>query len=143
MNAFLDLAEKQISAPRKARMRAAAKRALEKALRERDRMFSQWKKWHHEQTELLVAGPHGEAVHALAAFLERMTLEQGSELIELVAAGPWRSADRDAKYQVLRLIDWTIAHLRECSGLPPFNDSLPFSDEPPTAFEIIRAAVLA
>ncbi len=86
---------------------------------------------------MLLAGPYSEAARELATFLETMTLEQGPKLIAL--AIPWRGADPDAKYQVLRLIDYALAHLRERDGLPPFSDSIPFSDEPPTIFEIIRA----
>lgn len=138
MNAFLELAELQISGPVKARRHAAEKRALEKALRERDQQFKLWRKWHREQCEALLAGPHAEAAQALIAFLNAMTITQAAGLLALVEHGPWRGADPDARYQVLRLIDASIAHLRERAGLASFNDSLPWTDEPPTAFEILR-----
>jgi hypothetical protein len=39
---------------------------------------------------------------------------------------------------LLGLIDTRIIYLRINEGLSPIDDSIPFSDEPPTAFEIIR-----
>jgi hypothetical protein len=141
VNAFLELAERQMSAPRKARERAAEKRAqtkAEKALADRDQLFQLWRKWHREQCDALLTGSYGEAGHELVAFLDTMSLEQAPNLIALVERGPWRSANPDARYHVLRLIDGHIAHLRERAGLAPFEDSLPFTGEAPTAFEVIR-----
>jgi hypothetical protein len=140
MNAFIDAAERQLTAPTKRRLQAAEKRAREKrnkALRERDQQFQLWQKWHRKQCEALLAGPHHAPANTLIEFLKDMTLEQGAELIEIVERGPWRDSDVDTRYQVLRLIDHHIAHIRECAGLAPFNDALPFSHEPGTVFQIL------
>ena len=56
MNAFEDLAERQISAPRKARLRAAEKRgerraAERKAAKERQQLNAVWRRWRNEQRE--------------------------------------------------------------------------------------------
>jgi hypothetical protein len=139
LTAFEILAERQISAPRKARMRAAEQRAVEKVRAERDR---QWETWQHTQQkrfEELLAGPYGAAARALVAFLNALTLDQAPELIARIARGPWRGADPETRYQILRLIDSSIARARERAGLAPFDDALP--DEPPTAFQIIREAL--
>ena len=138
-SAFEALADRQISAPRKARARAAERRAAEKALRERDQQCAAWRRWHQKQTEELLAGPHGEAAYELVEFLAAMTLDRAADLIALVERGPWRSADPDTRYQVLRLVDHDIARLRERAGLAPYDDALP--GEPPTAFQIIREAL--
>jgi hypothetical protein len=143
MNAFLDVAERQISAPVKARRRAVEKRtarkdAMEKALDERDTQLRAWCAWRRERVDALLSGPHGHAARALSEFLSGMTLASANELIAVVQAGPWREADADTRFEVLSLVDAAIIRLREKSKLPPFDDALPFSDEKLTAFQIIR-----
>jgi hypothetical protein len=141
VNAFADLAERQISAPVKARHRAVEKRAAARekanqALEERDQLFAMWRRWRRDRVEALLSGPHGEAVGELTAFLKGMTLEQAPELITLVERGPWRQADTDTRFEILGLIDAAIVRLRERNDLDPFDDALP--GEPLTAFQVIR-----
>jgi hypothetical protein len=137
--AFEALADRQINAPRKARMRAAERRAVEKALTERNKQYAAWQHWHQNQCEELLAGRHGDDARTLVAFLNALTLDQAPDLVALVERGPWRGADPDTRYQILRLVDRSIAHVRERAGLAPFDDALP--NEPPTAFQIIREAL--
>lgn len=125
MNAFLDLADRQITAPVKARRRAAEKRAANKAVDSRDRLNVAWRRWHDEQGEVLLAGPHGDAARHLIAFLGNMGLNQGAELVALVKAGPWRQTDSDTRFEIMALIDARIIKLRERGCLPPFDDPLP------------------
>jgi hypothetical protein len=134
MNAFLDLAERQISNPVKARHRAIEKRR-ENAQEARD-LLADWARQRRERVDILLAGPHGKAASALVAFLKAMTLDQAPALIELVEDGPWRDADPDTRFEVLALVDVAIVNLRERNGLLPFEDALP--GEPPNAFLIIR-----
>ena len=138
MNPFLELAERQISAPVKARQRAAEKRAMrtaeQKAIAKRDCMFQAWKHWRREQLDAALGGPHGGALQALIAFLK--TMKCGDALIEHVRAGDWKAADGDTRFLVLHLVNAAIVRLREERGLAPFDDALP--SEPPTAFQIIR-----
>jgi muconolactone delta-isomerase len=139
MNAFTEIGARQISAPVKARQRAAAKRrekAKEKALAERDDLLRLWKRWRHERLEALLAGPYGESVRELLAFLQTMSLDDGPQLIEFVSAGDWHRTDPDTRFEILSLINTALTTLREQHGLPPFDDALP--DEEPTAFLIIR-----
>jgi hypothetical protein len=127
MNAFLELAERQISAPVKTRQRAAEKRAMrkaeQKALAERDCMFAAWKRWRREQLDAALAGPHGEALGALIAFLK--TAKHGGALVDHVLAGNWQIRDGDTRFLALHLINAAIVALREQHDLPPFDDPLP------------------
>jgi hypothetical protein len=136
--AFLELADKQISAPAKARQRAAEKRAetreRDKALEERDRQARMWRAWRRAKIEELLAGPYGTDVKALVDFLEQ--LSSASELIEFIKCGPWHNADSNTRFVVLGLVDLAIVEVREKRGLPPFDDPLP--GEPPNAFLTIR-----
>jgi hypothetical protein len=130
MNAFLELADRQISSPRKARMRAAEKRE-DKA---QERLALLYEKRRKEQVAKLLAGPHGEAARALIAFLDAMTLNHGKELISVME--PWRSADANTRFEVLSLADSAIMKLREQRNWPVFDDPLPSA--PPSVFLIIR-----
>jgi hypothetical protein len=139
MNAFLDLAERQIPASVKARRRAAESRrtrAQEKALAERDAMFHSWKRERRAQLDAALAGPRGHALKRLVAFLNVMTLESVGALIDRVRADDWPTADADTRFLVLHLVGVTIMHLRERAGLPSFDD--PLFDQPPNAFLRLR-----
>jgi hypothetical protein len=139
MNAFLDLADRQISGPCKARHRAAEKRAARKAADDRDQLRRARQLSREERLQTLLASPHAPAARALIDFLEAMTLDQGAALIALIAAGPWIAADADTRFLVLALIDRAIVALRERCGLEAFNDALP--DERASVFQIIREAL--
>jgi hypothetical protein len=138
VNAFLELAERQISAPVKTRQRAAEKRAVrkaeQKALAERDCMFAAWKRWRRERLDAALGGPHGEMLQALITFLK--TMKSADALVDHVRTGNWKATDTDTRFLALHLVNSTIVRLHEERGLPPFDDALP--GEPPTAFQIIR-----
>jgi hypothetical protein len=141
MNRYLDYAERVLTAPDKRRLRQAetrARRAQENSLRERDVLFVLWRKHHKAQHDALLAGSYGAAAQALIDFMRSMSLMDGSLLIDWVRAGPWRDADTDTRFIVLQLISNALVRLRENNGLEPFDDSLPFSNEPETAFQIIK-----
>jgi hypothetical protein len=123
INAFLDLADRQISAPRQARRRRLVEAPRQTT--EREQLSAAWRQWHSERHAALVAGPHGDAVGRLFDFLDGMTLDQGAALIELIKGGPWRQAAADTRFEVLALIDTAIVGLRTRSGLSPFDDALP------------------
>ena len=136
---FAELAEQHATAHYRSRLRAAktrAQRKMEKRLSERDQLYRDWIKWHKERKAALLSGPWCRQAQELAEFLERMTLEDAPELIQMVDHGPWRTADADTRFLILELISHTIIHIREREGLEPFDD--PFSDDDPNAFLIIR-----
>jgi hypothetical protein len=140
-DAFLDLAERQIAAPRKARMRAAEARAARKAaadeaLAERGEMFRRWKRWRKERVAAVLNGPHSDAARELVGFLESMTLADEAALLAFVKQGPWREADSDTRFEILALVDTAIVRLRERDELVPIDDPLP--DAPPGAFLLLR-----
>jgi hypothetical protein len=141
-NVFTDFAEQNTPAAVKAHQRAAAKRrekAVTKALQERNDLFCIWKKWRRERIEALLAGPHSAKARALIAFLETMTLDQSSELIEFVRAAGWQHTDLDVKFEILSMVNTALTVLRERAGLPEFDDGTGISrDEEPTAFIVIR-----
>lgn len=138
---YAQLAQDQIVSPIKARMRAAKTRAERKLAKQQDDKTIQhelWRRWHRKRVEDLKKGNHSKAINEVSDFLERMTFEDGGALIELIERGPWRQADVDTRYLLLGLINQRIMFLRVAESLAPFDDAIPFSDEEPTTFEIIR-----
>ena len=91
INAFLDLADRQINAPRQARRRA--RKTSRRARLPSESSCAAWRRWHGERRGALLAGPHGDAARHLIGFLDGMTLDQGAALVEPGQAGPWRHAD--------------------------------------------------
>ena len=133
-NAFLELAERQIVAPVKARGRALEKR--NRKLEESQRLFRHWQ---NKRLEQLLAGHHSEAARDLVHFLENMQPADEPALIQKIGRGAWRQADGDARFAALHLIDIAIARVREQQGLPPFDDPLPWlDDDPEPIFRIIK-----
>jgi hypothetical protein len=135
VNSFLTLADRQISAPRKARHRAAEKRALRKVHKDDDQLRRGYAEWRRERRDAFL-NAHRQEANELFRFLAGMQLTDGPALLELL--GPWRFADPSARAEVLSVVDAAITKLRERNGFPPFDDSLPWSDELPRVFELAR-----
>jgi hypothetical protein len=117
-------------------MHAAQQRAVSKVQAENAKLSKLWHVWRREQRDKLFAGPYGQEARTLLAFLQTMTFSSAAKLLEMVDAGPWREADRDAQFEVLRMIDDAIIALREKHGLPPFSDPMP--GEADNAFLLVR-----
>jgi len=105
----------------------------------------QLRNYHRLKRQEMVAlrnGPYGQHVKELEQLLDTLAMESAPALVGYIAKCIWlRSAPPDIKHQVLGIISATIARLRVRAGLPPFDDSLPFTDEPPTAYEQIRHTI--
>lgn len=135
---FEDFANEHQSRYSKRRESKAAERAQQKELHERKYLFHEWQQWHLKRKQVLLEGPFGEAAQELGLFLERMTTADAAALIEQVKSGPWCTADSDIRFLVLGMISHAIIYLRECEGLPPFDDPIPWSDDEPDVFMIIK-----
>jgi hypothetical protein len=131
-NPFLALADRQLPAHVKARLRRAERR-----LEARDRLTKAYEQKRQQEIDDALAGPHGPQLATLIASLPEISLDQETDLIDL--AQPWRSANPDARFLALRLIDDRIIKLREAAGLAPFDDPLPH--EQSSAFIRIREAL--
>jgi hypothetical protein len=106
------------------RKQRAQERAVRKALQERDYLYKEWKTWHEKQLKEFLNSDYAAAASELHSFLLTAGLDSGDELIELVRRGPWREADEDTRYQVLRMINHAVVYLRENNGMEPFDDPL-------------------
>ena len=110
---------------------------LEKELRDNAHLLRAWKRWHADQLNEVLAGPHGAAVALVVGFLDGMEPQSAPALIALLDQHDWGQIDHNVRYVLLHEINSKITALRERSGLPPIDDALP--GERDTGFLIIRA----
>lgn len=145
MNSFLNIADTQMAAPVKAKHRVKEKRAAarmvmteaEQKLHDQSKLLGQWRAWHRERQQTLLAGPFGQDIKKLKSFLRGMSPESAPNLIKLIKEGEWGArASVDVRHEILVMVGRGIMRVRERHGLQPFDDSLP--GEAPTAYEIIR-----
>jgi hypothetical protein len=111
-----------------------------KNLAERSKTFRRWRAWHREQLDSALRGPWHAELRELLDF--RLTSGNGKALVDLVKRQGWHGAGSQMKYLVLRELDQKIIRLREDSGLDPFSDPLPWSDEPDNVFRTIKQFLL-
>lgn len=144
-NPFAALAAEQVSAPVKARQRAAEKRrersaAAEKQLAEDDQLLKLYRRHKREQVKALLAGPFGQDVRGLMAFMRTMTLSSAPALVRLVRESVWiKALPADQQYILLGVISHGITKVREREGLEPYFDGV-YGDAP-RAFEQIKTII--
>jgi hypothetical protein len=132
VNAFEQLADRQIAAPVKRRL--ARTTAEEATRKDNEKLLRRWHRWRQESLDAALASPDGHRIRALIEFLK--TNPGDTALIDFVRSGRWDKAAVDARFLALRLIDDALIAAREQAGLPPLDDALP--GEPATAFITIR-----
>jgi hypothetical protein len=113
--------------------------------RERERagdakMFRAWKKFHREEREAVLAGPHGTVLSELFRMFKNLQHVQPSQLIGFVDSIDWSSIDYVTRLTVLHEINNAITSYRLKRGLEPIDDALP--GDPDTPFRAIKAIVL-
>lgn len=156
MNAFLAVADIQQNAASKARDRGLERRmakfvvkseadapmvasAADKQMFENSVLLRRYRVAMAQRRSDLLEGPHGREVKALLMLLDSLTASSAGALVSYVVKARWlQEADQGTRLDVLSIVGTAIARFRVRSGLPPFDDSLPFTNEPPTAFEQIR-----
>jgi hypothetical protein len=109
---------------------------LEKELRDGAHLLRAWKRWHADQLEETLNGPHGTAVAQVMATLEHMTPNSAPALISLMRDFDWSQMSANVRLVVLHEINQAITRLRERAGLAPIDDALP--GERPNAFSLIK-----
>jgi hypothetical protein len=114
------------------------KRQVDRKRRDGDaRLLRQWHKFHREQLEAALAGPHGAVLGRLMKFLETLTPKSMPALIGQIEAPAWQLADAQTRFVALHEINDAIAAVREHHGMPPLDDALPHQRL--NGFLIIRA----
>ena len=156
LNPFEQIAEAQLTAAAKARHRAADKRMeklvvqsdrdapmvaspADKAMFEASKQFREYQRWLKQRRNDLFNGPYSAQLAELDSMLKALSPESAPALVDWVEYADWlQQADYNTRHNTLSVIGDEIARFRVRQGLAPFDDSLPFLNEPPTAFEQIR-----
>jgi hypothetical protein len=97
-------------------------------------------KFHREERETLLAGPHGSVLNELFRVLANLKHMQPAQLIGYVQSIDWAAIDYNTKLVVIHECNNAITTLRVKHGLAPIDDNLP--GEPETPFRTIKAVVL-
>lgn len=149
-NPFIRQGTDQLSAPvkrREMRLRIAKSdkdapmklSAQEKHMQEQSAQAKMWRASKKEEIKKALHGPYGEQMEILYDITRRMTIDDGDKLIDVLRALQLSGADEDTRYVALALIGASCIRVRIQNGFAPMDDSLPFSDEEPTVFEVCRA----
>lgn len=159
-NAFEAVADAQLTAAAKAQHRAHEKRMsklvvtserdapmvaspADKAMFEKNAAFNEYRKILAKDRRALFDGSLGREFKALADMLDTLTPSSATALTSYIEACDWlNGADDNARYAALRLVGAAIIKLRIRAGLAPFDDSIPFMDEAPTAFQTVRKQLI-
>jgi len=114
-----------------------SKREKEKELVDREKLLRAWKKFHREELETVLAGPHGAVLAELFRMFKNLALVQPSQLIGFTRSIDWRSIDYATRLVVLHEINNAITAFRVKHDLEPIDDNLP--GQPDTPFRTIKA----
>ena len=113
-------------------------RDQQKELADHARLMRAWKAWHREQLDEALAGPHGALDFRIddparparaRAPPRRCSTSSGAAIGAPSATTPGSPCCIE--------INDRITRMRECHGLPPFDDPLP--GQPDNVFRIVRA----
>jgi hypothetical protein len=139
VNPFADLAAEL---PRAAQRRLERKvaRVEIKGYEDNDKLRVDYVRAFEQDKAGLLSGPYAvEAQRALGAVRAGLLANVAGIVAE--ASSALRAIpDPEARFLTLRLISQTIADLRCAEGLVELDDGLPFSDEVPSLFVLIREA---
>jgi hypothetical protein len=138
---FLELAERQMAAPVKARIRANETRRSKREQQrdeEQQRLSAYYCARRRQELDDALAGDDGAKLQALIAQLDTLTLETIPQLAAFVRAEGWHTAATTTLFVARRLAGESIMKLREKNGLEPFDDPLP--GDPATPEQDLRNA---
>jgi hypothetical protein len=111
--------------------------AKNKELQDNTYLLRAWKKFHHEELEEALAGPHGAMVERLMFILSTLSQDSAPLLLAYVRGVDWSSVSHDTRLTVLHQINDRITRMRQRHGLTPIDDPLP--GQPDNVFRIVRA----
>ena len=109
----------------------------EKKLADDARLLRAWKKFHREEREAVLAGPHSVVLAGLFRMFAHLQHVQPAQLIGFTQSIDWALVDCNTRLVVLHELNNTITAVRTKRGLEPIDDNLP--GQPDTPFRAIKA----
>jgi hypothetical protein len=121
-------------------MRTPQQRMADKAGQESRTLLKEWRRWHREERDAALAGPHGRLLAEVFRMFANLRNVQPSQLIGFMGSTEWATIDYGTRLIVLHELNTAIIRFREKRGMTPFDDDL--ADEPTTPSLIIRELIL-
>jgi hypothetical protein len=100
------------------------------------RLLRGWLKWHRDEREAVLAGPHGAMFERLLYILKNLRPQSAPLLLGYIRGVDLSTVGYPTRLVMLHEIGRAIAALRERNGLAPFNDALPGERE--HVFSVIK-----
>jgi hypothetical protein len=122
-------------------LKSAGQQKLDKRRADEARLLRAWKKFHRDEREAVLTGPHRAVMAELFRMLANLKHVWPPQLIGFVRSIDWPAIDYATRLIVIHETSEAITGFREKRGLPPLDDNLP--GEPDTPFRAIRSIVLA
>jgi hypothetical protein len=111
----------------------------QKKLADDARLLRAWKKFHRDEYEAVLVGPHAAMLGELFRMLQNLKHVQPAQLIGLVRSIDWTAIDSNTKLVLLHELNSAIMKFRERRGAEPINDNLP--GQPDTPFHTIKTII--
>jgi hypothetical protein len=108
----------------------------DKKLADNERLLRWWKKFHREERDAVLAGPHGAVLGELLRMIKNLEHIQPSQLIGLAHSIDWVAIDTNTKLVTLHEFNAAVTRFREKRNPDePIDDTI--EDEPP--FRTLKA----
>ena len=120
--------------PRRPKSDKAQKKLVDDA-----RLLRAWKKFHREEREAVLTGPHGAVLVELFRMLDHLQFARPTQVIGIVNAIDWAAIDFNTRLVVLHEVNAAVMKHREKQGLEPIDDPLPGSSD--NVFRVIRQII--
>jgi hypothetical protein len=114
--------------------------ANEAELEANAKMYRAWRKWHREEREVVLLGPHGAVLAELFRFFKHLDNVKPAQLIGFAQSINWTVIPYETRLVVIHELNNAITSWREKRGLDPISDPLPH--EPESPYRTIRKIVL-
>jgi len=108
----------------------------DKELADNARLLRAWKRFHREERDVALSGPHAVTLAELFRMFSAIEHVTPAQLIGFIGTIDWSAIDYQTRLTVLHEVNAMIAKFREKRGLEPINDPLP--GQPDNAFRIIK-----
>jgi hypothetical protein len=109
----------------------------QKKLADDARLLRAWKKFHREEREAVLAGPHATTLGELFRMFANIECVRPAQLVGFIGAINWSAIPYDARLVVLHELNSAVTAYRTKRDLEPIDDGLP--GEPDTPFRTIKA----
>jgi hypothetical protein len=120
-------------------MRRHRSKEQERELAERNHLLRAWKKFHREELDAALAGPHGPMLERLVFMLKGLAPNSAPLLLAYIRGIDWSAIDYATRLIVLHETNVAITRMRERNGMDPIDDGVP--GERDNVFRIIRHVI--